>query len=122
MFCYMALCIRSCESAGLLVVCIVMVQMVGDRPSPGASILGVVVMYIFCHPSLSGLADRFRTTWWIFLPVHRDGCFSALWTVYEFAFDVAASFLTLCRGSRILRPCRCGDFGLVSRQKQAEHR
>ena len=35
---------------------------------------------------------------------------------------VAASFLTRCRGSRILRPCRCGDFGFVSRHKPAEHR
>ena len=28
---------------------------------------------------------------------------------------VAASFLTHCRGNRLLRPRRCGDFGLVSR-------
>ena len=35
---------------------------------------------------------------------------------------VAASFLTRCRGSRLPRPCRCGDFGLVSRHKPAEHR
>ena len=33
-------------------------------------------------------------------PVPRDGC------------DVAASVLTRCRGSRIFRPCRCGDFRL----------
>ena len=32
------------------------------------------------------------------------------------------SFLTRCRGSRLLRPRRCGDFGLVSRHKPAEHR
>ena len=38
--------------------------------------------------------------------VHRVGCFSML----------------CCRGSRILRPCRCGDFGFVSRHKPAEHR
>ena len=43
-------------------------------------------------------------------PVLPDGC------------DVAASFLTRCRGSRNLRQCRCGDFGLVSRHKPAEHR
>ena len=30
-------------------------------------------------------------------------------------------FLTRCRGSRLLRPRRCGDFGLVSRHKPAEH-
>ena len=36
--------------------------------------------------------------------------------------DVAASFLTRCRGSRLLRPRRCGDFGFVSRLKPAEHR
>ena len=30
-------------------------------------------------------------------------------------------FLRACRGSRILRPCRCGDFGFVSRHKPAEH-
>ena len=37
---------------------------------------------------------------------------------------VAASFLTRCRGSRILRPsrCGCGNFGFVSRHKPAEHR
>ena len=34
----------------------------------------------------------------------------------------SASFLTRCRGSRLLRPRRCGDFGLVSRHKPAEHR
>ena len=38
------------------------------------------------------------------------------------ARGVAASFLTRCRGSRLLRPRRCGDFGLVSRHKPAEHR
>ena len=27
-----------------------------------------------------------------------------------------------CRGSRILCPCRCGDYGFVSRHKPAEHR
>ena len=53
--------------------------------------------------------------------VHRDGSFFlCIWTVYEFAFDVAESFLTRCRGSRNLRPCRCGDFGFVSRHKPAE--
>ena len=36
-------------------------------------------------------------------------------------YGVAASFLTRCRGSRIVRPRRCGDFGLVSRHKPAEH-
>ena len=35
---------------------------------------------------------------------------------------VAASFLTRCRGSRLLRPRRCGDFGLVSRHEPAEQR
>ena len=52
-----------------------------------------------------------------------------LWTVYEFAgpvlpdgCDVSASFLTRCRGSRILLNCRCGDFGFVSRHKPAEDR
>ena len=43
-------------------------------------------------------------------PVLPDGC------------DVAASFLSRCRGSRNFRLCRCGDFGLVSRHKPAEHR
>ena len=36
--------------------------------------------------------------------------------------DVAASLLACCRGSRIFRPCRCGDFGCVSQHKPAEHR
>ena len=44
------------------------------------------------------------------VPVLPDGC------------DVVASFLTRCRDSRILLPCRCGDFGFVSRHKPAEHR
>ena len=35
---------------------------------------------------------------------------------------VVTSFLTRCRGSRLPRPRRCGDFGLVSRHKPAEHR
>ena len=52
-----------------------------------------------------------------------------VWTVYEVAgpvlpdgCDVAASFLTRCRGSRISRPCRCGDSGFISHHKPAEHR
>ena len=52
-----------------------------------------------------------------------------MWTVYEMAApalpdgcDVAASFLTRCRGSQYFGQCRCGDFGLVSRHKPAEHR
>ena len=52
-----------------------------------------------------------------------------MWTVYEMAgsvlpdgCDVAASFLTRCRGSQYFHQCRCGDFGLVSWHKPAEHR
>ena len=50
------------------------------------------------------------------------------WTVYELTgpvsdgCDVAASLLTRCRGSRLLPPSRCGDFGFVSRHKPAKHR
>ena len=34
---------------------------------------------------------------------------------------VAASSPTRCRGTCIFLPCRCGDFGFVSRHKPAEH-
>ena len=39
-------CIRSHESAGLLVVCVVTDQMVGGRRSPGAKILGGEIVYL----------------------------------------------------------------------------
>ena len=95
---------RSHESAGLLVMCVVTGQMVGDRQSPEATILGGEIAYLFRQPSPAGPADWLRTS----------RCF-VLWTVYEMGgpvpsngYDVAASFLTRCRGSRNLRPRRCG--------------
>ena len=50
----------------------VMVQMVGDRRSPQATILGGEFLYLLRQPSLLAPPTR---------PVHRD----ALWTVYEMA-------------------------------------
>ena len=111
-------CFRSHKSAGLLVLCVVTDQMVGDRRSPGATVLGGKIICFLRQPSLAGPADWFRSSWRI-----------VLWTVFEMAGpeppdgrDVAASFLTRCRGSRNFRQCRCGDFGFVSRHKPAEHR
>ena len=45
----------------------------------------------------------------------------SLWPVRS-TRGVAASYLTRCRGSRIFRPRRCANCGLVSRHKPAEHR
>ena len=55
------LCIRSIASAGHMVVCVVTVQMVGDRRLPGATILGVEVVYFLRQPSGFSPADRSRT-------------------------------------------------------------
>ena len=55
-------CIRSIKSAGHMVVCVVTGQMVGDRWSPGATILGVGTYYLLRQPSLSCPADRSRTS------------------------------------------------------------
>ena len=44
------------------------------------------------------------------------------WISVRSTRGVAASLLACCRGSRIFRPCRCGDFGFVSRHKPAERR
>ena len=55
-------CIRSNKSAGHMVVCVVTGQMVGDRRSPGATILGVETIYLLSQPSLSCPADRSRTS------------------------------------------------------------
>ena len=48
-------------SAGHMVVCVVTVQMVGDRRFPGATILGVEVVYFFRQPSGVSPADRSKT-------------------------------------------------------------
>ena len=71
------------------------------RPIPGRQETGGVppkppATFSLCRPQCSGTS------------VHSTG-------------GVAASFLTRCRGSRVVRPCRCGDFGFVSRHKPAEH-
>ena len=71
-------CIRSHASAGHLVVYFGTGQMVGDRRSPGATILGVETIYLLSQPSLFSPADMSRTSWWIFLPVHRDVFFCVL--------------------------------------------
>ena len=48
----MVLCIKGHASAGHRVVCIAMDQMVGNRRSPGATILGSENVYLCCQPSL----------------------------------------------------------------------
>ena len=55
-------CIRSHESAGHMVVCVVTGQMVGDRRSPRATILGVGTIYLLRQSLLSCPVDRFRTS------------------------------------------------------------
>ena len=65
-------CIRSRESAGPMVENGVTDQMVGDRRSPGSTILGVEFEYLLRQPSLLGPPTGLE---------HRD----ALWTVYELA-------------------------------------
>ena len=58
----MDLSIRSIASAGHMVVCVVTVQMVvGDRRFPGATTLGVEVVYFLRQPSVVSPADRSRT-------------------------------------------------------------
>ena len=54
---------------------------------------------------------------------HRDGFSSGFVLGLRFALPEALRrhFLTRCCGSRLLRPRRCGDLGLVSRHKPAEH-
>ena len=47
---------------GRLVVYFVTGQMVGDRRSPGATILGVETIYLLSQPSLFSPADRFSTS------------------------------------------------------------
>ena len=46
---------------------------------------------------------------------------SLFWDFGSLFRTLRRHFLTRCRGSRLLRPRRCGDFGLVSRHKPAEH-
>ena len=57
----------------------------------GRQILGVETVYLLRQPSLSSPADRFSTSCWIFLPVHRDGCFSVLGLRFALPQGVAAS-------------------------------
>ena len=66
-------------------------QMVGDRRSPGATILWVETIYLLSQPSLFSPADMSRTSWWIFLPVHRDGFFCVLGLRFALPCGVAAS-------------------------------
>ena len=68
-------CIRSIKSAGHMVVCVVTGQMVGDRRSPGATILG-------SGPTTSSANHRFLVP--PTGPELRDGS----WTVYEMAGPV----------------------------------
>ena len=100
-------CTRSPESAGHFFVNFVMGLMVGDRRFPGATLLVVR----FSTSSANHPASVPPTG-----SVHRDGfslrvCSGS--SVHS-TRGVAASFLTRCRGSRLPRPRRCGDFGMVS--------
>ena len=79
---------------------------------------GSVLVYHVRQPSGVSPADWSSTFWCIF---GGQGHHCSGTSVRSTRGD-AASFLTRCRGSRILRPCRCGDFGFVSRHKPAEHR
>ena len=99
------------ESAGLQLVCVVMDQMVGDRRPPGASILGVEVVYVLRQPSLTGPPtgpEHSDASWcgqctrWQVVYI-QTGSFSRVCsgTSVRSARDVAASFLTRCCGSRI---------------------
>ena len=47
---------------------------------------------------------------------------SVFWDFGSLFRTLRRRFLTRCCGSRLLRPRRCGDFGLVSRHQPAEHR
>ena len=46
---------------------------------------------------------------------------SLFWDFGSLFKTLRRHFLSSCRGSRLLRPRRCGDFGLVSRHKPPEH-
>ena len=52
----------------------------------------------------------------------RDGCdvdgVRVGWSCTSRRCDVTAPFLTCCRGSRISRPCRCGDCGFGGTSQQ----
>ena len=86
--------IRSIKSAGHMVVCVVTGQMVGDRRSPGATILGVGTIYLLRQPSF---------------PVPPTGCehLDGSWTVYELAGSVHpdGSYSRICSGTSV-RPTR----------------
>ena len=58
-------------------------QMVCDRHSPGATILGVEVVYFLRQQSRVGPADRLCTSWCILV-----------WTVYEMAGPVRSDGFT----------------------------
>ena len=58
----LVLCIKGLASVGHRVVCIAMYQMVGNRRSPGATILGGENVYLCCQPSLYDPADRLCTS------------------------------------------------------------
>ena len=58
----LVLCFTGHASAGHRVVCIAMDQMVGNRRSPGATILGSENVYLCCQPSLYNPADMLCTS------------------------------------------------------------
>ena len=104
---------RESASAGHSVVHFVMV---GDRGFPAATILGCVCLLL---PPIMTCWSR-RQVACIVMPCGM--------TVHEMAdpilpdgYEVAASLPTRCRGSLKFRPCRCGDFGLMSRYRPAGH-
>ena len=108
-------CIRSHKSAGQFIVNFVTGLMVGDRRFPGATILGGSFSTSSANHPVSVPPTGSEP---------RDG-FSfnvVLGLRFTLPGTLRRRFLTRCRGSRLLRPRRCGDFGLVSRHQPAEHR
>ena len=121
------LSIRSIASVGHMVMCVVKVQMVGARRSPGATMLGSRSCTSSANhhspvpPTGPVLSDA---SWWTMYEMagclHQTGSFSWVFsgTSVRSTGGVAASSPTRCRGSRIFLPCRCGDSGFVSRTSQ----
>ena len=100
---------------GPLVVRIVPGQMVRDRRSPWATILGGEFVYLLRQPSHQGPADRFRTS----CGSYCGQC--TRWLVQKFltGATLRRQFYALSRQPSLFAACRCGDFGFVSRHKPA---
>ena len=69
---------------------------------------GARTIYLLSQPSLFSPADMSRTSWWIFLPVHRDGFFCVLGTSVRSTLWRRGVPLASCCGSGNLNERRCG--------------